>query len=423
MTRRTLHQVPLLLSFSALLFVAADWTRFRGPAARGVSDATGVPASWSAEQNVVWKTALPGFGSSSPITLGDRIFLTCYSGYGLDADEPGDQESLRHNVVSIDRADGKIIWAKATEPRLPETAYDAGFIELHGYASGTLAADQEAVYAFFGRSGVLAYGVDGKPLWRMYVGDGTHNWGSGASPILCGNLVIVNASVESQSLVALDKADGREVWRVPGIKRSWSTPLVVDLPGGARELVVSMEGKVLGLDPATGEELWQCAGVNDYVCPAVIAHEGIVYVTGGRKPQTLAIRAGGRGDVTETHLLWEINKASKVPTPLYHDGYLYWISQRGVATCVKADSGEVLFEERLRVSGRGDKIYASLVLVDDKLYGLTRQDGTVVLAARPEFELLAQNDLGDPSISNATPVPVDGQLLIRSNRFLYCIGE
>jgi len=415
--------MSLLLAVSALLLVAADWTRFRGPHARGVSDAAGVPASWSAEENVVWKTALPGFGSSSPITLGDRIFLTCYSGYGLDADEPGDQENLRHNVISIDRSDGKIIWAKATEPRLPETAYDSGQIDLHGYASGTLAADQEAVYAFFGRSGVLAYSVDGEPLWRVYVGDGTHTWGSAASPILHKNLVIVNASVESESLVALDKADGREVWRVAGIKQSWSTPLVVDLPGGAQELVVSMKGKVLGLDPATGEELWQCAGVNDYVCPAVIAHEGTVYVTGGRRPQTLAIRAGGRGDVTETHLLWEINKASKVPTPLYHDGHLYWINQRGVATCVKADTGEVLFDERLRISGRGDKIYASLVLADDKLYGVTRQDGTIVTAAKPEFELLAQNDLGDSSIFNATPVPLDGQLLIRSNRFLYCIGE
>ena len=418
-----MHRTSLLLVVSALLLVAADWTRFRGPDARGVAHSPAVPVTWTERENVVWKTALPGFGSSSPITLGDKIFLTCYSGYGLDADEPGDQESLRHNVISIDRADGKLIWAKATEARLPEPAYDAGFIELHGYASGTLAADREAVYAFFGRSGVLAYSVDGKPLWRVYVGDGTHNWGSATSPILHNNLVIVNASVESESLVALDKADGREVWRVPGIKRSWSTPLVVDLPGGAQELVVSMEGKVLGLDPATGEELWQCAGVKDYVCPAVIAQEGIVYVTGGIKPHTLAIRAGGRGDVTETHLLWESNKATKVPTPLYHDGHLYWINQRGIATCVKADTGEVLYDERLDISGRGDKIYASLVLVDDKLYGVTRQAGTIVLAAKPEFELLARNDLGDSSIFNATPVPVDGQLLIRSNRFLYCIGK
>jgi outer membrane protein assembly factor BamB len=411
------------MALSSLLFVAADWTRFRGPDARGTSEETGVPTTWSESENVVWKTARPGFGASSPITLGDKVFLTCYSGYGFDADEPGEQADLQRHVVRINRADGAILWDRGTEAQLPETAY-GGLIRLHGYSSGTLTTDGQRVYAFFGRSGLFAYSLEGEPLWRANVGDGIHNWGSGTSPVLYKNLVIINASVESQSVVALDKVNGREVWRVPGIERSWSTPLVVDLPGGAQELVVSMENKALGLDPATGEKLWECAAVEDYVVPAVIAHEGIVYIAGGRKPQTFAIRAGGRGDVTETHLLWESKESTKVPTPLYHDGYLYWIDQRGVAACVDAKTGELVYEERLNISGRGDKIYASLVLVDGRLYGVTREDGTVVLAAGPEFKELARNDLGDPSIFNATPVPIDGgRLLIRSDRFLYCIGK
>jgi outer membrane protein assembly factor BamB len=164
--------------------------------------------------------------------------------------------------------------------------------------------------------------------------------------------------------------------------------------------------------------------VNDYVVPAVIAHEGIVYVTGGRKPQTLAIRAGGRGDVTDTHLVWEINRATKVPTPVYHDGCLYWVGNKGMALCVKADDGEVIYRERLRdLEGKPDKVYASPIAIGDKLFCVTRQSGTLVLAARPEFELLAQNDLGDPSIFNATAVPAGDRLLIRSDRYLYCIGK
>ncbi len=416
--------MSLLVAVVGLLFSGADWTRFRGPDACGVADATAVPATWSAEENVVWKTALPGFGASSPITLGDRIYLTCYSGYGLDADEPGDPADLQHNMVCLSLADGKIIWGKGTEARLPEKEYDAGFIELHGYASSTPTTDGDRVYAFFGRSGALAYTIDGEPVWRAYVGDETHNWGSGTSPVLYKNVLIVNASVESGSLVALDKATGQEVWRVPGIEDSWSTPLIVELSDGSKELVVSMKKKVLGLDPATGEELWQCAGVNDYVVPAVIAHEGIVYVTGGRKPQTLAIRAGGRGDVTDTHVVWEVNEASKVPTPLYHEGYLYWVDNKGLALCVKADDGEVVYQQRLRdLDGAPDKVYASPVLVGDKLFCVTRQSGTLVLAAGPEFELLAQNHLGDPSIFNATAVPAGDRLLIRSDRYLYCIGK
>jgi outer membrane protein assembly factor BamB len=230
--------------------------------------------------------------------------------------------------------------------------------------------------------------------------------------------------VESKSLVALDKTTGEEVWRVPGIERSWSTPLVVALPDDTHELVVSSHSKIRGIDPTTGKELWECAGVPDYVCPGVIAHEGIVYVTGGRKPYTFAIRAGGRRDVTDSHVVWELRETPKVATPLYHDGYLYWMNQRGVATCVDAKTGEVVYEERMDISGRGDKIYASVVLAGDKLYYVTRADGTIVLAIGPEFQDLARNHLGDSSIFNATPVPIPGgRLLIRSDRCLYCIGQ
>ena len=259
-----------------VLFSGADWLRFRGSDTSGVSQETGLPTTWSETENVVWKTALPGMGGSSPIVLGEKIFLTAYSGYGLDREEPGDQKDLALHVLCLDRATGKILWDKTGDARLPETEYDGGLVRLHGYASGTPVTDGKAVYVFFGRSGVWAYRLDGEPLWKTTVGDGINkrNWGSASSPILAGNLVIVNASIESESVVALSKTTGKEVWRAGDIKDSWSTPALVDLPGGKQELVVSMHSKVRGYDPATGKQLWQCASVEDYVVPAVVVDKG-----------------------------------------------------------------------------------------------------------------------------------------------------
>ena len=401
---------------------AADWTRLRGPGGAGTSDETGLPTTWSADENVVWKTAMPGFGASSPITLGDKIFLTAYSGYGLDRDEPGDQGDLKQHVLCIDRATGKILWDKATKADLPEENY-RGMMALHGYASSTLATDGKALYGFFGRSGAVAYSLDGKLLWTTSVGDGTHGWGSANSPVLTDKLVIINASVESKSVVGLDKETGKEVWRAGDIDSSWSTPVLVTTADGEQELVVSMKNEIRAYDPATGQSLWQCDSVKDYVCPMVVANKDVVYVSGGRKPLTLAVRAGGRGDVTETHVLWTQRAATKVPSPLIHDGLLYWVDNRGAAYCLDATTGETVYKERLQISGGGDKVYASPVLADGKIYVVSRSGGAIVLAEGREFKILAENDLGDESVFNGTPTVSKGQLLLRSDRFLYCIGK
>jgi len=414
----------------AVLFVAscagADWPRFRGPNGSGIANDENVPTTWGARENIVWKTRLPGFGSSSPITLGDKIFLTCYSGYGLDPEEPGDQKKLLLRVLCIDRATGKFIWNNAVEPRLPETEYEGARVNLHGYASATPVTDGDAVYAFFGKSGMLKYSLDGKLLWQAYVGSEVdkHNWGSGASPILHKNLVIVNASVESQSIRALDKATGEEVWRVEEIIDSWSTPLVVSPADGGEELIVVERFRVLGLDPATGKKLWFCNKASDYVCPSIIAHNDIAYVINSRsKPLLLAIRTGGRGDITDSHVLWKTKWTTRVSTPVYYDGYLYGMDNLGRAHCLKADTGEEVYRERLKIRGSGDKIYASVVAVAGKIYGVTRRDGTVVLALSPNFQELARNHLDDESVFNATPVVTEGRLLLRSDKFLYCIGN
>jgi len=411
--------ILLILVVSVALTAGANWPRFRGPGGSGVSDDTGLPTSWGPEESIVWQTPLPGFGTSSPITLGDKIFLTCYSGYGLDQDEPGDQEDLLHHVVCLDRTTGKILWDKRSWALLPEQDY-SGFMALHGYASGTPVTDGQRVYVFFGRSGAWAYGLDGELLWKKSVGKKTHGWGSATSPILHDDLVIINASVESQSIVALDKATGKEAWRTEGVIESWSTPVIVATPEGSRELVVSMKNEAWGLDPKTGEKLWRCESVQDYVCPSVIAQDGIAYITSGRTPLTIAVRAGGRGDVTATHRLWELRETPRVPSPLVHDGLLYWVCDRGIACCVDAATGEMVYEKRIPRFG---KTYASVVLADGKLFAVSRENGAVVLAAGREFKLLAQNKLDDDSIFNATPVVSRSQLLLRSDRMLYCIGK
>ncbi len=418
-TKRTCELTLALASVA--LFAAADWTRFRGPEGAGIAESSSLPLKWSASENIAWKTALPGPGGSTPITLGDRIFLTCYTGYGVP-DVAGDQANLKRMLVCLRLSDGKILWQKEEPAKTPENEYRR-FQALHGYSSSTPATDGEAVYVFYGRTGVFAYDLDGGLLWKADVGDGTHGWGSATSPILFENLVIVNASVESNSVVALDKKTGKQVWRAGGIERSWSTPLVVELADGKKELVVSIEGKALGFDPATGEKLWECASIPDYTVPCVIAVGDVVYVTAGRQPATVAVRCGGRGDVTDTHRLWKANTGSKVPSPVCREGLLYWVEQKGIAACLDAGTGEVVYEKRLDIEGARDKVYASLVLGDGKLYCLSRQGETLVLAPGKELKILARNDLADGGIFNATPVIAGDQILIRSDKYLYCVGK
>ena len=340
--------------------------------------------------------------------------MTCYSGYGLDGQDAGDLEDLKLHVVCLGK-DGELIWDKMVQPRQPESKR----VRDHGYAGPTPVTDGEHLYVFFGKTGVLKFDLAGNQLWQADVGEKTHGWGCGTSPVLYQGLVIVNASVESGSLVAINKNSGKEVWRADGMKASWNTPHLVDTAGGKQELVVSVKDRVLAFDPATGQPLWNCEGIPDYVCPSIVSHEGVVYVIGGRQSRAIAIRGGGKGDVTDSHRLWEAKAGANVCSPVIHEGHLYWVSDRNtVAYCVRMADGEVIYAERFP-----DQPYASPLLGDGKLYIVTRNGGTYVLAAKPEFEQLAHNKLDDRSTFNASPIAASGRLLLRSDRFLYCIGR
>jgi outer membrane protein assembly factor BamB len=438
--RSTTATAAVILSLATALFVsrpqparAADWPNFRGPAGAGVSDERDLPVEWSDTQNVAWKAALPGPGSSSPIVAGDRVFLTCYSGYGLDRAKPGEPSALQRDLVCLSLADGKILWRQSVPATLPEDAYQ-GMLADHGYASHTAATDGQQVFVFFGRSGVVALDLEGHQQWRTSVGAGVEGgpamfrFGSGASLTLIDDLVLVNANAESEAIVALSKQDGHEVWKTEakGYRGSWSTPVLVDV-GGKRELVVNLPDEIWGIDPADGGLLWYSATLKGAAATTVAAKDGVVFTLGGGPSGqgAAAVRAGGHGDVTESHLVWKTKVGSYVPSPIVVGDYLYWVDERGLACCLEAATGKQIYRERLPAAG---STYASLVAADGKLYAVTRRNGTFVLAAGPKFERLAHNKLdSDDSDFNASPAVASrdgrgGCLLLRSNRFLYCLA-
>lgn len=415
----------LILAFLGFTAAASadDWRQFRGPGGLGVSSDKNLPAEWSSAKNIVWKTKLPGPGASSPIIVKDRVYITSYTGYGVQTKEPGEQADLRRHLLCVDRKDGAIKWSKVFEPSLPEHKY-AGEGAYHGYAASTPASDGERLYVFFGKSGLFCFDLDGKKIWEASAGKNIHGaWGSGASPMFFKDLVILNAAVESGAVIAFDKFTGAEKWRAPKMgNNSWGTPVLVTTPEKTTELVVSVSNRVIGLDPDTGKELWTADGIHSYVCPSVIAHDGIVYATGGGSVTT-AIKTGGRGDVTKTHVLWRAKKGSNTPSPVYHDGYLYFANTKGgTVTCLNASTGDTVYQERLKPNV--DTIYGSPVLADGKLYYATQHQGTFVLAVGPKFELLANNVFqDDKSRTNGSIAVSNGQLFLRTDENLYCIGQ
>jgi outer membrane protein assembly factor BamB len=407
----------LLLSIDAS---AADWPQFRGPQGNATVDSARTPTKWSDTENIVWKARLPGRGASSPVVWGDRIFLTAFTGYGDSLKDPGNKANLTLHTLCLDRLSGDLLWDK-TIAASDKTQDWSNRVADHGYATGTPATDGTAVYTYFGVSGVVACDFDGNLLWQAPTGDGTAGFGSASSPVLHENLVFINASIECDTLFAFDKATGKEVWKVEGINRAWTSPCIADVPGGTPELILNQKDHIFGFDPLTGEKLWSCVGIDDYVVPVPIFHDGVVYCLGGRSNRAIAVKLGGRGDVTKTHKLWETNIGANVTSPVYYDGHIYWSSDKAVQCCLKASDGSEAYRERLPTRAR---LYASIVRGGDKLYVTTRDMGILVLAATPEYKELAINvlDSGE-DLFNASPAISGDDLLIRTDSFLYCVGK
>jgi outer membrane protein assembly factor BamB len=398
---------------TAGMVVADDWLGFRGTRGDAVSPDPNTPVKWTGTDNVAWKFKLPGPGSSSPIIVGDKVFVTCYTGLPED--------KLTHHVFCLDRAKGTIVWQKDLPAKLPEIPY-TGFIKEHGYSSSTPVSDGTKVFVFFGKSGVYAYDLKGNQLWHKYVGDQVHKWGMAASPVLYKDLLIINANIESGALVALNKNSGSEVWRKPVGDNSWTTPALVDAPGGKKELVLSMPSVVKGFDPDGGDELWQCKGIPQFTTSSPEAQGGVVYMTGGGGPFPgigFAVKAGGKGEVSK-NFLWQQPVGSGITSPVVVGKYLFAID-RGKLGCFNLADGKPIISRPVGYKGNQ---YTSPVVAGGKVYWVNRDGTTYVFSADEKMTPLGENriDEKEPRF-DGTPVVSDGQLFLRSTHYLYCIGK
>ena len=292
-------------SFLTLLLllgpVRGDWLSFRGPNQLGRSDERGLPIRWGPTENVLWKAKLPGHGGSSPVIVGDRVFVTSFTGAKADA--------LVRFLHCFDRASGKLLWEQKRAAILPENDYTYQILQ-HGFTTSTPCSDGERLYVWFGRSGLYAFDLDGKELWHRELGKGMNTFGSGASPILLDDMLIVNATTEAAELVALDKRTGAIRWQAKWLGDCWATPVVVRLKDGRREIVLNGSAGIHGFDPKTGERLWTCENVGGHVSGTPIVAGDLLYVSGANFGEkfTAALRAGGKGDVTESHVVWKNTK-------------------------------------------------------------------------------------------------------------------
>lgn len=391
---------------------SADWLRFRGPNGSGISKDKNIPIKWSAEKNLQWKLDMPGKGFSSPIVVGDKVFVNCFS---------GSRNNLKRYLVCVDRKTGKKLWTKTIPSTNPEFA-SFGQFSYHGYASSTPASDGKRVFVYCGTSGVFAYDLKGKKLWQKSVGTNTRKttFGSANSPIVYKDMVIVTASNESATMYAFDAKTGKLEWKSPAASLSgcYGTPVLGKTSDGEPELLLSVTYEVWSLNPANGKLKWYAeTNVDGTACTSAIAKDGVVYLVGGKNGGRTAVKIGGKGDAKK-NVLWSMRGGTYVPSPVLYDGLLFWVSRRGSLICADAKTGKEVGSKRL--SGQ---YYASPIVIDGKLYVVNRSGQVDVVEADKGLKILARNTFGGRGDFSGTPAVSDGQLFLRSDDALYCISK
>ncbi len=386
-----------------------EWSRWRGPRQDGISRDQDPPFEWSENQHIVWSSPVPGRGHSSPIVVGDQIFLTTADG-----------EKEEQQILCYDRNSG--------EPRWTTTAHRGGFARMHSknsQASATPAWDGEQLIAAFVNSDALwltAVDADGNILWQQDAGPFHSEHGYGSSPTLFKSLVIVcGDNAESSFLAALDRSSGEIIWRVarerPGSHGSYGTPVVADI-AGQPQLLLAGHGKLTSYNPENGDLLWYCDGPSEVAACTVAVSDEVVFASGGYpEKEIMAVRGDGSGDVSSSHVIWRGRKVvTYVPSPVYHEGRLYVVNDSGITACFDGESGDVLWRKRL-----GGSFSASPTLVNGKLVAANESGTTFVIGTEPQYKLLAQNELGDGCF--ASPAICGGRVYLRSTDTLFCIGE
>ena len=417
-----MNRVPKLtwaLLVSATVVHAENWPQFRGPTHQGMSSEQSIPLHWSSTSNVLWKTAIPGESWASPIVWGDRVFVTTVTENGQSC-----------CVLSLDTKSGRILWDKEVFRQVPRHKQ-----ARNTFATPTAATDGERVYACFGDGSFAALDFGGAIAWSNhdYPFYGEH--GLGSSPILHRGLLIMarDGSNEGEDkklgwqkpwdqsyVIALDAKTGEERWRGRrGLSRiSHGAPNIWEHSGKTE--VVSEAGDVVqGFDFQTGERLWTSEVIGEGKVPSVVIGDGLAFTCGGwgGKETIKAFRLGGKGDLKESNLVWEQKKGMpKVPSMIHMKPHLFAITDGGVATCMTADTGEIVWQERV-----GGNFAASPVAANGRIYFVGDNAETTVIEAGPEFKVLAKNPLGEKV--QASPAISRGQIFIRTEKNLFCIGN
>ncbi len=438
--------MALIVVSSGSAFSQTNWPQFRGRGASGVSEGGPAPASFDAVKatNLKWKTAIPGLGHSSPVTWGNKVFVTTAitSGakdetrFGLYGDVAPVKDDPKHTwkVYALDSQTGKILWERVASEGIPK-------VKRHPkstHADSTPVTDGKYLVVLFGSEGLYCYDLKGKLLWKQNLGvldsgwfyDPDYQWEHGSSPIIYKNLVIVQADVQKDSsIAAYDIKTGKQVWKTMRDEiSSWGTPTVYE--GKTRpELIANGSKAIRGYDPLTGKELWRLTPNSEVTTPTPIVAHDLIYVTSGYRPiqPIYAIRLGASGDISlkdgkdsSEFIAWSKPRGGPyMPTPVVYGDYFYTCSNQGVLTAYNAKTGERVYQERL--GGKGGAFTASPIASDGKIY-LSSEDGDVfVVKAGAKYELLATNPVGE--VMMASPAMSGGVFIVRGVKHLFAFGE
>lgn len=418
-------------SASSLFADGPNWPQWRGPNGSGKTSAVGILTQWGPDQNVKWRIDLPEAGNGTPIAWDNKIFVT----------QPF-SESNERGILCIDRVTGTEQWRRGVVYDKDEPTH-----RTNPYCSASPVTDGERVIAWFGSAGVVCWDFEGNELWRRELGIQNHMWGYGASPILYDDMCIVSFGPgDEEFIIGLDKKTGETRWKVDALdneselalsgpendgnandrdsdkernellRGSWNTPIIVNA-NGEPELIVALPRRVSAFDPTTGEELWTCGGFAPLAYASLIEHEGVVIALGGYGGASMAIKTGGRGDVTETHRLWHKSEdVGWLGTGVAHDGAFYVCNMNGVIFSFDVETGEELWKSR----GDGGGTWSSITqTADGVMYMLTKTGATTVFRPdRDELKKIALNELGEST--NASVVVVGNEVLIRTDKALWC---
>lgn len=406
----------LLLALAALRAEsnAANWGRFRGPNGTGVAEDKDIPTEFSPAKNVRWKVEIPGVGNSSPVIWGDRLFL-----------ESSSTDNKERLLLCLKTSDGSPVWSKTVPGSRAKTH------RLNTHASATPATDGERVYASFwdGKNlSLYAYDFQGALVWQRDLGPYKSQHGAGNSPIVYGGKVFfLNDQDGAAAMLAFDAKTGEPAWRKerPAFRACYSTPFLLENSDGPPELIVASTAGVTAYDPPTGAERWNWTwkfdGMALRTVGSPVAAPGLVLATSGDGSgarNMVAIRTGGKGDVTKTHLAWQNKKNFPyVPSLLVRGEHVYFVNDKGLAACHALKDGSLVWSERVTADG----VTASPVLIDGKIYVFTEKGNAVVFAAEPTLRVLARNSLAEDVM--ASPAVADHRLYVRSRTHLFCIGK